>query len=168
MTNDETEDADSLDEEQLQLFMNKGRSKGLGKGEGKGKKGGKGKGGNRSHQPRPTLSFDGSKGKGKGKFPSQNHHKGKGKFFSKGNRSKGKPIATSEATTSSAISSHTSIVCGFCHIIGHTTENCRKRFALHNNTLYQQTRSKFSSRQQLLFTGLENSVFSANTCSWCL
>ena len=132
-----------------------------------GKKG-KSKFGNRSHQSRPTLSFDGPKGKGKGKFSSQNNHKGKGKNFSKGNRSKGKPIASAEATTPAPISSHTSIVCGFCHIIGHTTENCRKRLALHNNTLYQQTRSKFSSRQQLLFAGLENSVFSANTCSWCL
>ena len=172
MMNDEAENEEDPDEDQLQLFMSKGRPKGLGKGpkgKGKGKKG-KGKFGNRSHQSRPTLSFDGpkGKGKGKGKFPSQNHYKGKGKNFSKGNRSKGKPIATSEANTSSAISSHTSIVCGFCHIIGHTTENCRKRLALHNNTLYQQTRSKFSSRQQLLFTGLENSVFAANTCSWCL
>ena len=168
MINDEAEDADSPDEEQLQLLMNKGRSKGLGKGKGKGKKGGKGKGGNRNHQPRPTLSFDGSKGKGKGKPFPQNHYKGKGKKISKGNRGKGKPIAIAEASTSSAISSHTSIVCGFCHIIGHTTENCRKRLALHNNTLYQQTRSKFSGRQQLLFAGLENSVFSADTCSWCL
>jgi hypothetical protein len=168
LTNDEAEDADSPDEEQLQLFMGKGRPKGLGKGKGKGKKGGKGKGENRNHQPRPTLSFDGSKGKGKGKPSFQNHYKGKGKFFSKGNRVKGKPIAIAEANTSPAISSHTSIVCGFCHIIGHTTENCRKRLALHNNTLYQQTRSKFSGRQQLLFAGLENSVFSADTCSWCL
>jgi len=167
MTNDEAEDADVPDEDQWQLYTSKGRVKGLGKGKGKGKKG-KGKFGNRSHQPRPTLSFDGFKGKGKGKFPSQNHYKGKGKNFAKGNRSKGKPIAPADATTPAPISSHTSIVCGFCHIIGHTTENCRKRLALHNNTLYQQTRSKFSSRQQLLFAGLENSVFSANTCSWCL
>jgi hypothetical protein len=38
----------------------------------------------------------------------------------------------------------------------------------YNNTLYQQTRSKFSDRQQLLFAGLENSVFSPDACSWCL
>ena len=115
MMNDEAENEEDPDEDQLQLFMSKGRPKGLGKGpkgKGKGKKG-KGKFGNRSHQSRPTLNFDGpkGKGKGKGKFPSQNHYKGKGKIFSKGNRSKGKPIATSEANTSSAISSHTSIVC---------------------------------------------------------
>jgi hypothetical protein len=148
--------------------MNKGKPKGLGKGKGKGKKGGKGRFGNRNHLSRPILSFDGSKGKGKGKFPPQNHHKGKGKFSSKGSRDKGKQIASTEASTSSSVSSHTSIVCGFCHKIGHPTENCRKRLALHNNTLYQQTRSKFSERQQLLFAGLENSVFSADTCSWCL
>jgi hypothetical protein len=34
--------------------------------------------------------------------------------------------------------------------------------------LYQQTRSKFSPRQQLLFADLENSVFFHDTCSWCL
>ena len=160
MTNDETEETDPPNEEQLQLYMNKGKPKGLGKG--KGKKGGKGKVGNRNHQPRPTLIFGGPKGKGKGKFSPQSQ-KGKGKFPSKGNRTKGKPIALTEANAPSTISSHTSIVCGFCHIIGHTTENCRKRLALHNNTLYQQTRSKFSGRQQLLFAGLENSVFSADT-----
>ena len=168
MTNDETEETDPPDEEQWQLFMNKGKPKGLGKGKGKGKKGGKGKFGNRNHLTRPTLSFDGPKGKGKGKFPPQKHYKGKGKVFPKGNRTKGKPIALTEANTPPTISSHTSITCGFCHKIGHPTENCRKRLALHNNTLYQQTRSKFSGRQQLLFAGLENSVFSANTCSWCL
>jgi hypothetical protein len=43
-----------------------------------------------------------------------------------------------------------------------------KRTALHSNILYQQTRSKFSGRQQLLFAGLENSVFSPDACSWCL
>jgi hypothetical protein len=35
-------------------------------------------------------------------------------------------------------------------------------------SLYQQTRSKFSGRRQLLFAGLENSVFSPDACSWCL
>ena len=155
--------------------MSRGHPKGLGKGKGKGKKGHKGgKGGYRSQQPKPLLAFDNSKGKGKGKpsFPgSFGSSKGKGKSSSPlGYRGKGKtsPSLTSEANTSSGISSHTSIVCGFCHKIGHTTENCRKRTALHSNTLYQQTRSKFSGRQQLLFAGLENSVFSPDACSWCL
>ncbi len=58
--------------------------------------------------------------------------------------------------------------CGFCHKIGHTTDSCRGRLALHNNTLHQQTRSKFSPRQQLLFADLENRTFSHDTCSWCL
>ena len=163
--------------------MNKGQPKGLGKGKGKGKKGNKGgKGGYRHQLPRPLLAFDNSKGKGKGKpSPSRNfgNPKGKGKsLFPFGNRGKDNapswlkgntsPSLTGAANTPSGISSHTSIVCGFCHKIGHTTENCRKRTALHSNTLYQQTRSKFSPRQQLLFAGLENSVFSPDACSWCL
>ena len=154
-------------------------SKGKGK-KGKGKKGLKGdKGGYRSQQPRPHLAFDNSKGKGKKGKPPFPGPKGKGKIPSSyGNRGKDNspswmksntsPNLTSDANTSSGVSSHTSIVCGFCHKIGHTTENCRKRTALHSNTLYQQTRSKFSGRQQLLFAGLENSVFSPDACSWCL
>ncbi len=34
--------------------------------------------------------------------------------------------------------------------------------------MYQQTRRKLSGRQQLLFAGIENSVFSPDACSWCL
>ncbi len=123
----------------------------------------------------PVDTFDNSKGKGKGKPSFQGNvvnPKGKGKSSSSfGNRGKDKtiPSLARESNTSLGISSHTSIVCGFCHKIGHTTENCRKRTALHSNTLYQQTRSKFSGRQQLLFAGLsENSVFSPDSCSWCL
>jgi flagellar biosynthesis/type III secretory pathway protein FliH len=178
-TNIEAQESSQFQEQQqdeyAQLYMSKGHSKGLGKGKGKGKKGHKGdKGGYRSQYPRPMLAIDSSKGKGKGKPSFQGNFvnpKGKGKSSSsQGNRGKGKisPSLTSELNTSSGISSHTSIVCGFCHKIGHTTENCRKRSALHNNTLYQQTRSKFSGRQQLLFAGLENSVFSPDSCSWCL
>ena len=171
-----TEDQDDPQEEHTQLYMSKGHPKGLGKGKGKGKKGHKGgKGGYRSQQPRSLLAFDNSKGKGKGKPPFPGP-KGKGKTPSSyGNRGKDNspswmkgntsPALTSAANTSSGVSSHTSIVCGFCHKIGHTTENCRKRTALHSNTLYQQTRSKFSGRQQLLFAGLENSVFSPDACS---
>ena len=177
LVNEETdaEAQEDLQEDYTHLYMSKGQSKGLGKGKGKGKKGLKGgKGGYRSQQPRPMLAFENSKGKGKGKPSFQGNFgnsKGKSKSSSPfGNRGKGKtsPSLTSESNTSSGISSHTSIVCGFCHKIGHTTENCRKRTALHSNTLYQQTRSKFSGRQQLLFDGLENSVFSPDACSWCL
>ena len=175
----DTEDQDDPQEENTQLYMSKGHSKGLGKGKGKGKKGHKGgKGGYRPQPPRPHLAFDNSKGKGKGKPPFPGP-KGKGKTPSSyGNRGKDNSPSwmksntssalTSAANTSSGVSSHTSIICGFCHKIGHDTESCRKRTALHNNTLYQQTRSKFSGRQQLLFAGLENSVFSPDSCSWCL
>ena len=170
-----TEDQEDPQEEHTQLYMSKGKGK-----KGKGKKGLKGdKGGYRSQQPRPHLAFDNSKGKGKKGKPPFPGSKGKGKTPSSyGNRGKDNspswmknntsPTLTSEANTSSGVSSYTSIVCGFCHKIGHTTENCRKRTALHSNTLYQQTRSKFSGRQQLLFEGLENSVFSPDACSWCL
>jgi hypothetical protein len=177
LVNEETDDEVQEDQQDdyTQLYMSKGHPKGLGKGKGKGKKGHKGgKGGYRSQQPKPLLGLDNSKGKGKSKpfFPgSFGGSKGKGKSSSSLDyRGKGKtsPSLTSEANTSSEISSHTPIVCGFCHKIGHTTENCRKRTALYSNTLYQQTRSKFSGRQQLLFAGVENSVFSPDACSWCL
>jgi hypothetical protein len=169
----DTEAQEDQQDDYTQLYMSKGHPKGLGKGKCKGRKGHKGgKGGYRSQQP--LLAFENSKGKGKGKpsFPGNfGSSKGKGKSSSSfGNRGKGiiSPSLASESNTSSGISSHTSIVCGFCHKIGHTTENCRKRTALHSNTLYQQTRSKFSGMQQLLFAGLENSVFSPDACSWCL
>jgi hypothetical protein len=60
------------------------------------------------------------------------------------------------------------LVCGFCHLHGHHESNCRKRHALHNSESYQQARSQFNSRQQLLFDQLENSLFAPNVCSWCL
>ncbi len=134
----------------------KGLGKGLGKGKGKGKKGKPGKGGYRDQQHRhvaPQLSFDGSKGKGKGKPP----FKGKGKSLHNGNRGKGGAYHShrSEMGSSSTVSSHTAITCGFCHKIGHTIDHCRKRQTLHSSTLYQQTRSKSSGRQQLLFDKLE-------------
>jgi len=168
LVNDEEDDAETNEDDFTQLYMSKGRPKGLGKGppkgKGKGKNGKPGKGGFRAQQHRhvaPQLSFDSPKGKGKGKSFS----KGKGKTSRFGDRGKGENFPPKAEAGSS---SHTPVTCGFCHKIGHITENCRRRLALHNNTLYQQTRSKFSGRQQLLFDGLENSVFSHNTCSWCL
>ncbi len=144
----------------------KGLEKGLGKGKGKRKNGKPNKGGFRVQQHRhvaPQLSFDASKGKGKGKGPP--FSKGKGKPSRFGYRGKGDSLPPKTEVGST---SHSSITCGFCHKIGHITENRRRRIALHTNTLYQQTRSKFSGRQQLLFDDLENSVFSHDTCSWCL
>ncbi len=133
----DTEAQEDQQDECTQLYMSKDHPKGLGKGKGKGKKDLKGnKGGHRSQQPRPMQAFDNSKGKGKGKPSFQGNFansKGKGKSSSSfGYRGKGKISSSlaSESNTSSGILFHTSIVCGFCHKIGHTTENCRKRTAL--------------------------------------
>jgi hypothetical protein len=170
LTNDEDSDASPHEEDLPQLLIRKGNLKGLGKGLGKGK--GKGKSGKPStggfrvqhhRHVAPQLSFDAPKGKGKGKGPPSSKGKGKPPRF--GNHGKGDSFPPK---TDVGSSSHSSITCGFCHKIGHITENCRRRIALHNNTLYQQTRNKFSGRQQLLFDDLENSVFSHDTCSWCL
>jgi len=59
-------------------------------------------------------------------------------------------------------------VCGFCHLHGHHESNCRKKHALQNSDSYQQARSQFNSRQQLLIDQLEDSLFAPNVCSWCL
>ncbi len=86
--------------------------------------------------------LDGSKGSGKGK----NSPKGKGKS------SKGKGNRTPQSGTVSH-----NLVCDFCHLHGHISQNCRKRQALHNSASYQQARSQFDTRQQLLIDQLENS-----------
>ncbi len=139
MTSDEISESDSQEEEQTQLYMKKGYSKGLGKGLGKGK--GKGK-----------------KGKpGKGGYRDQQHKhvapqvsfdgckgKGKGKPPFKG---KGQPFLNGNWGKGDAGHPHRSET---------------------GSSSYQQTRSKFNGRQQLLFDKVEDSVFSPNTCSWCL
>ena len=86
--------------------------------------------------------------------------KGKGK--QKGKSLKGK---TSRPLNSGASSP---ITCNFCHLHGHTERNCRKKNALHHSNSYQQARSQFNSRQQLVMDQLENSLFAPNVCSWCL
>jgi hypothetical protein len=84
--------------------------------------------------------------------PGSRLPKARGKILNMyGNRGKG--AANAPLKSDSSTSSHTSSTCGFCHKAGHTTDSYRRRLALHNNTLYQQTRSKFNPRQQL---------------SWCL
>jgi hypothetical protein len=60
------------------------------------------------------------------------------------------------------------IICNFCHLHGHTERNCRKKNALHHSNSYQQARSQFNTRQQLVMDQLENSLFAPNVCSWCL
>ena len=130
--------------------MPKGNNKGKGRGSPKGKLD------DQSSQQSPNVKGKGY-GRGKGSFVS----KGKGTF--KGKLPKGKGYRSPNTGTSLA-----TLVCGFCHLHGHHESNCRKRHALHNSESYQQTRSQFNSRQQLLFDQLENSLFAPNVCSWCL
>ena len=130
--------------------------KGAVKGKGKGRGSPKGKPSVKGAQP---LSY--SKGKGYGRGKGFKGHKGKGS--SKGSFSKGKSHHTPPQGTSLS-----TLVCGFCHIQGHHESNCRKRNALHNSDAYQQARSQFDSRQQLLLDRLEDSLFAPNVCSWCL
>jgi hypothetical protein len=132
------------------MGMPKGNNKGKGRGSPKGKLD------NQSSQPSPNVKGKGY-GRGKGSFVS----KGKGTF--KGKLPKGKGYRSPNTGTSL-----TTLVCGFCHLHGHHESNCRKRHALHNSESYQQTRSQFNPRQQLLFDQLENSLFAPNVCSWCL
>ncbi len=47
-------------------------------------------------------------------------------------------------------------------------QNCRKLQALNNSKTYRQARNRHDNRRQYFFTMMENSVFSTNTCSWCL
>ncbi len=51
---------------------------------------------------------------------------------------------------------------------GHIEQHCRKRQALQNFGAYQQARSTFNPRQQLLIDQLEDNLFAPNVCSWCL
>jgi hypothetical protein len=120
------------------------KGKGKGKGEPKGQR------------------FDSSHGKGNFLHKGASHHKGKG--------AKGKPYKDSPKgnRTPSGSTASISLVCDFCHMHGHISQNCRKRQALHNSASYQQARSQFDTRQQLLIDQLENSLFAPNVCSWCL
>ncbi len=86
--------------------------------------------------------------------------KGKGK--QKGKFSKGKDSCPLQGGASSQIT------CSFCHLHGHTERNCCKKNALHHSNYYQQARSQFNNRQQLVMDQLENSLFAPNVCSWCL
>ena len=130
------------------LMPYKGARKGKGKGITKGKR---------------QINSSGSTplyGKGFSRGKGAVSHKGKGP--PKGKVSKGK-----DQRSNSGISLST-LVCNFCHLHGHHESNCRKKHALHNSDSYQQARSQFNSRQQLLFDQLENSLFAPNVCSWCL
>jgi hypothetical protein len=138
-----------------------------------------------SLMPQPSLSKGNYKGKGKATFKGQRSDnsfskgkapgkgstmdgakglgKGKGSPKGKGKSSKGKGNRAPQL----GVSSH-NLVCDFCHLHGHISQHCRKRQALHNSASYQQARSQFDTRQQLLIDQLENSLFAPNACSWCL
>ena len=131
-------------------MSNKGIHKGKGRGFGKGKRH------DNTSVAAPNTTFGKGYGRGKGSPGS------KGKFSPKGKLFKGKGQRASTGTSLSTL------VCGFCHLHGHHESNCRKRHALHNSDTYQQARSHFDSRQQLLMDQLENSLFAPNVCPWCL
>jgi len=95
-----------------------------------------------------------------GRSTSPSPFKGKGKQKGKFSKSKGSRPPISGASSQ--------IKCDFCHLHGHTERNCRKKNALHHSNSYQQARSQFNSRQQLVMDQLENSLFAPNVCSWCL
>ena len=130
------------------------------------------KGKDKGHNPR----FDGKgkphdgKGKGlkgkKGKIQSPKRAKG-GKGV-KGKSALGSRIQESSAGDTNITESVKSMVCDFCHKPNHVRQNCRKLQALNNSKTYRQARNRHDKRRQFLFTMMENSVFSPNTCSWCL
>jgi hypothetical protein len=86
--------------------------------------------------------------------------KGKGKQKGKFTKGKGSRPPNSGASSQ--------LICNFCHLHGHTERNCRKKNALYHSNSYQQARSQFNNRQQLVMDQLENSLFAPNVCSWCL
>jgi hypothetical protein len=102
----------------------------------------------------PPISTTGALGTSPSPF------KGKGK--QKGKFTKGKGPRPPHSGASSQL------ICNFCHLHGHTERNCRKKNALHHSNSYQQARSQFNNRQQLVMDQLENSLFALNVCSWCL
>ena len=130
------------------------------------------KGKDKGYNPR----FDGKgkphdgKGKGlkgkKGKIQSPKGAKG-GKGV-KGKAALGNRIQESSAGDTNITESVKPMICDFCHKPNHVRQNCRKLQALNNSKTYRQARNRHDKRRQFLFTMMENSVFSPNTCSWCL
>ncbi len=136
----------------MQEFVGKGQHKGKGKSLTKGL---------RSHTPSSgsLTTGKGSHGKGSTSTPS----KGKTPLPGKGKGDKGKG-----ARQGPPFSNVSRLQCKFCHLHGHIEQHCRKRHALQNSGAYQQARSTFNSRQQLLIDQLEDNLFGPNVCSWCL
>jgi hypothetical protein len=135
----------------------------------------KGKGG-KSKDKGHNHRIDG-KGKspdGKGKSLKGKKGKAHSPKSAKGGKGvKGKPVLGNRIQVSSAGDTNITesvkpIVCDFCHKPNHVRQNCRKLQALNNSKTYRQARNRHDNRRQYLFTMMENSVFSTNTCSWCL
>ena len=133
-------------------------------------KGGKGKDKSHNHRTDGKGKSPDNKGKGlKGKYGKAHSSKG-----AKGGKGvKGKPVLGNRIQVSSAgdiniTESVKPIACDFCHKPNHVRQNCRKLQALNNSKTYRQARNRHDNRRQYLFTMMENSVFSTNTCSWCL
>jgi hypothetical protein len=82
---------------------------------------------------------------------SPSSFKGKGK--QKGKFTKGKSSRPPNSGASSQL------ICNLCHLHGHTERNYRKKNALHHSNPYQQARSQFNNRQQLVMDQLENNLF---------
>ena len=130
------------DKGQRHIFDGKGKHP---NGKGKGMKGKKGKG-------PPSKGSKGGKGvKGKSALGNRIHEH-----------------ASSSIGEINMTDSVKPLVCDFCHKPNHVRQNCRKLQALNNSKTYRQARGRHDDRRQLIFTMLENSVFSPNTCSWCL
>jgi hypothetical protein len=135
----------------------------------------KGKGG-KSKDKGHNHRIDG-KGKspdGKGKSLKGKKGKAHSPKSAKGGKGvKGKPVLGNRIQVSSAGDTNITesvkpIVCDFCHKPNHVRQNCRKLQALNNSKTYRQARNRHDNRRQYLFTMMKNSVFSTNTCSWCL
>ena len=133
-------------------------------------KGGKGKDKGYNHRNDGKGKSPESKGKGlKGKKGKAHSPKGaKGGKGVKGKSALGNRIQVSSAGDTNITESVKPIVCDFCHKPNHVRQNCRKLQALNNSKTYRQARNRHDNRRQYLFTMMENSVFSTNTCSWCL
>jgi hypothetical protein len=136
-------------------------------------KGGKGK--DKGHRAAWDAKGKGSevKGKGlkgqKGKSVSTISHKGSKGFKGKSSLGNRGGVAVSSSVGVTNLTENVKpIICDFCHKPNHIRQNCHKLQALNNSKTYRQARGRYHPRRQALFTLLANSVFSADTCSWCL
>ena len=130
------------------------------------------KGKDKGYNPRLDGKGNSHDGKGKGlkgkKGKIQSPKGAKGGRGVKGKAALGNRIQESSAGDTNITESVKPMICDFCHKPNHVRQNCRKLQALNNSKTYRQARNRHDKRRQFLFTMMENSVFSPNTCSWCL